>query len=108
MLILGIFLIIASILIFVVYVVYNNEHERDVNIFDMLLAQVIFVLCFAGFQVLLDIRDRNDVHEIRCEHPAELKLGIDMIVDKDGNVKADTVYIYKFNKEIDHKHYPEK
>ena len=108
MLILGIFLIIASILIFVVYVVYNNEHERDVNIFDIVLAQIILLFWSIGFIVSRDSRDRNDVHEIRCEHPAELKLGIDMIVDKDGNVKADTVYIYKFNKEIDHKHYPEK
>ena len=108
MLILGIFLIIASITILVVYMVYNDEHERDINIFDIVLAQIILVFWSIGFIVSLDSRDRNDVHEIRCEHPAELKLGIDMIVDKDGNVKADTVYIYKFNKEIDHKHYPEK
>lgn len=108
MLILGIFLIIASITILVVYMVYNYDHERDVDVFDILIIQTIFILWFAGFQLSLDSRDRNDVHEIRCEHPAELKLGIDMIVDKDGNVKADTVYIYKFNKEIDHKHYPEK
>lgn len=46
MLILGIFLIIASITILVVYMVYNDEHERDVNMFDMLLAQVIFCTLF--------------------------------------------------------------
>ena len=108
MLILGIFLMVVAIIILVVYEIYNNKHKRDVNTLDIVIAQVILAFWILGFQVLFDYRDRNDVHEIRCEQPAELKLGIEMIIDKDGNVQSDTVYIYKFNQEINHKHYAEK
>lgn len=82
----------------IIYTVHNVKKNRDVKWYDWICIGLILMLFRIGIDELYDWS--RPVTEIHCEQPAELKLGINTVIDEDGNVQSDTVYIYKFNEEI--------
>ena len=106
MLIIGTLLVAASIVMEVGYLIYNKRHNRKIKVWDIVISQVFLALWVFGLELMLDYRSRNYVHEIRCDSPAEVTYGINIVTDGYDNSSSDTIFVYTFDREIKHKHYP--
>lgn len=108
MIAIGISLMVIAIVIQIVYLVYNDNHHRDIKYVDMLISWIILIFWLSGYDILLSVIYQDGVHEIQCNSPAEITYVVKTVEDEAGNACSDTIYVYRFNRKINVKHYSEK
>jgi hypothetical protein len=108
---------IAILLIIIGFVIYSVHitiicekgiirHYRLLGFWDVVIMILAFSSYGAGLCIMSLADDRGCVNEIKCPTPAEIKYEISTVSDGTGTLSQDTIFVYTFDQEIKHKHYP--